>query len=78
MTKHGAPISARLITTQGQEPGVAAASIRISTDHPSTHLMVLNVSCIQAELLKPMIEWKPGGAELMGSGKKLKLERWPV
>ena len=58
MTKHGAPISARLITTQGQEPGVAAVSIRISTDHPSTHLMVLNVSCIQAKLLKPMIEWK--------------------
>ena len=76
MTKHGAPISARLITTQGQEPGVAAVSIRISTDHPSTHLMVLNV--IQAELLKPMIEWKQAGAELMGSGKKLKLERWPV
>ena len=31
--------------------------------------MVLNVSCIQAELLKPMIEWKQAGAELMGSGK---------
>ena len=46
MGLQSAATRASLITSQGQEPGVADVSIRIST-HPSTHLMV-NASCMQA------------------------------
>ena len=46
MGLQSAATRASLITAQGQEPGVADVSIRIST-HPSTHLMV-NASCMQA------------------------------